>query len=210
MNNNYNQGPQTQYPPQGFQPQNTFTGQAVPNQGNQFPPQQNQNYGAQNPYGQGYQQQAQQQGYGYPQGFQQQGQPFGGGYGMPGMSGKGPVGKIRNPVAVILLPLVTCGIYSIIWVNKISKEINAYYGQELTKPSYPFLGLLCFPFWYVAFYKIDEALAKVFARENKPYEQSGTLWVILLLLFVGWFIVPYKIQTYLNELWEGNQAYPGA
>ena len=46
---------------------------------------------------------------------------------MPGMtSSLGPVGKHRSPVAVVALSIVTLGIYSLVWHNRVNHEVGNF------------------------------------------------------------------------------------
>jgi hypothetical protein len=46
---------------------------------------------------------------------------------MPGMtSSLGPVGKHRSPVAVVALSIVTLGVYSLVWHNRVNHEVGNF------------------------------------------------------------------------------------
>jgi hypothetical protein len=46
---------------------------------------------------------------------------------MPGMtSSLGPVGKHRSPFAVVALSIVTLGIYSLVWHNRVNREVGNF------------------------------------------------------------------------------------
>jgi hypothetical protein len=106
-----------------------------------------------------------------------------------------PKGVERNPITVIILSIVTCGIYSIYWLYMVTKEINAALGEErINFVMYFLLGILCFPLIFVGMYKIDEALV-LQGRSN------FVLWIILSFVGVGFFIMIYQVQESMNELW---------
>lgn len=43
-------------------------------------------------------------------------------------------GQVRNPVTVLLLTLVTCGLYGLYWFTQIAGELNDALGEERFKP----------------------------------------------------------------------------
>ena len=52
----------------------------------------------------------------------------------------GPLGNVRSPVAVILLSIITLGIYALYWEYSSFKELRAYSGEGIGGG----LGLLFF------------------------------------------------------------------
>jgi Domain of unknown function (DUF4234) len=123
--------------------------------------------------------------------------------------------KVRNPWAVALLPLITFGIYHLVWWYKINKELKAYgeaKGYDLGKnPTNSLLalfpGALILIPALVTYYRGTERVqgaAKIAGRE------SVNGWIVLvlyLLLAPGmWFY----LQSSLNEVWEQEaEALPG-
>lgn len=125
----------------------------------------------------------------------------------PGTSGyvKGPIGEIRSPVTVLLLSLVTCGIYGIIWFYKVSQEINDYTRSELTSPTFAIVGIFCFVFTYINAYKIDEALYLIDSTEGRRPEKRFLLWILLSFLAgIGALMMIYQVQESLNRIWQAN------
>ncbi len=113
-----------------------------------------------------------------------------------------PRGIERNPVTVILLSIVTCGIYSIYWLYKVTSEINAALGEEkINFVLYFLLGILCFPLIFVGMYKIDEGLVQLQTRIGLQGKSNFVLWIILSFVGVGSLIMMYQVQEALNEIW---------
>ncbi|MCK9252973.1 MAG: DUF4234 domain-containing protein [Eubacteriales bacterium] len=111
-------------------------------------------------------------------------------------------GETRNPVLVIVLSIVTCGIYQIVWLFMVSNEINNAAGEKKVDPVIFFLlGLLCFPLMYVGLYKIDEALFELNPRYGLPAEKRFILWLLLSLVGIGWLFMGYQVQENLNNMW---------
>jgi len=76
-----------------------------------------------------------------------------------------PRGETRNPVTIILLTLVTCGIYGIYWFYLVSKEINAALGEErINFVLWILLSLLAGVGTYIMEYQVQEALNEIWVR----------------------------------------------
>lgn len=145
-------------------------------------------YGQQGPRPQGQ--------YGGPQGPR----PQGAGPGRPMFS----VGEYRDPIMIILLSIITCGIYFYIWHYKVSEEINNYVGnQEATSPLMAALGFCCFIPTWINMSQVDNILFDINMRERRRSEKRFILWLLLsLVVGAGSFIYMYQVQDNLNEIWE--------
>lgn len=116
-------------------------------------------------------------------------------------------GETRNPVLVVVLSIVTCGIYQIVWLFMVSNEINNAAGEKKIDPViYFLLGLLCFPLMYVGMYKIDEALYELNMKAGLPAEKHFIIWLLLSLIGIGWAFMAYQVQEQLNLLWAQASA----
>jgi len=111
-------------------------------------------------------------------------------------------GVVRNPINVILLTLVTCGIYGIYWMYMVGKEVNAALGREAINPVLAIVSIICFPVLFYYIYLLDNALVELGTATSKPYTSNFLLWVITSLLGVGILIVIIQGQGYLNSVWE--------
>jgi hypothetical protein len=123
--------------------------------------------------------------------------------------------KVRSPWAVALLPIITLGIYHLVWWYKINKELKEYgeaKGYDLGQnPTNSVLAL--FPGGIV----IVPALI-TYWRGTKRVQGAAKLggkeavngWIALLLyLFIAPGLWAY-LQVSLNQLWEQEaEALPG-
>lgn len=123
--------------------------------------------------------------------------------------------KVRNPWAVALLPIVTLGIYHLVWWYRINKELKAYgeaKGYDLGQnPTGSLLAL--FPgviivvpalvsYWHGT--KRVQGASKIAGREPV----SGWISLILYLLISPAFWA--YLQVSLNGVWEQEaEAAPG-
>jgi Domain of unknown function (DUF4234) len=120
--------------------------------------------------------------------------------------------KVRNPWAVALLPIVTLGIYHLVWWYRINKELKAYgeakgydLGQNPTNSLLALFpgGLIIVPA-LVTYWRGTERVmgaAKVAGREPV----SGWISIILYLLLSPGFWA--YLQVSLNSVWE-QEAEP--
>jgi Domain of unknown function (DUF4234) len=123
--------------------------------------------------------------------------------------------KVRNPWAVALLPIITLGIYHLVWWYKINKELKAYgeakgfdLGQNPTNSVLALFpgGLIVIPalvtYWRGT--KRVQGASKVAGREPV----SGWIALILYLLLSPGFWA--YLQVSLNNVWEHEaEALPG-
>jgi hypothetical protein len=163
--------------------------------------------------------------YGYPPGPQQPGAPPAyGGYGLPpGGHGYGPPpgggppwypgggGPTLTPFAaqaltprssgmVIVLIVVTCGIYGYIWLYKTSDELRVATGDQSINPATDILlSVVTCGIWYVyAMYRNTKKCYEVFRAMNFPREDKSTI-VLICALLVG-ILAPYFAQEEQNAL----------
>jgi hypothetical protein len=123
--------------------------------------------------------------------------------------------KVRNPWAVALLPIITLGIYHLVWWYKINKELKAYgeaKGYDLGQSPVNSLlalfpgGIIVIPalvtYWRGT--KRVQGASKVAGREPV----SGWISIILYLLLAPAFWA--YLQVSLNNIWEQEaEALPG-
>ena len=119
----------------------------------------------------------------------------------------------RSPITVILLSIVTCGIYFIYWVYVTSKEVNEALGREEINTALVILGCFCFPVMIYVMYKFGNAAQELAGRMGRQAQSSFILWIILAIFFgVGIYIMEYQVQTDLNGLsgpWNYNGGQAG-
>lgn len=115
-------------------------------------------------------------------------------------------GKIRNPLVVIGLSIITIGIYAIVWYYKINKEM-ATIGQSRgtdeagTSPGTSVLAVTLGAFVivpaFVSYYNTCKRLRKTEELTGVP-EGMDPVLIFLLLVFIGPIGV-YFLQTNLNK-----------
>lgn len=118
-------------------------------------------------------------------------------------STKGPVGKIRNPWAVIGLSIVTLGIYGLYWQYATFKEMKDYSGVGIGGG----LGLLlAFLVGIVNAFLMPSEVGNIYASEGREKPVSGTTGFWIFLPIAGAVVLILKTQGALNRLWEAHGA----
>jgi Domain of unknown function (DUF4234) len=115
--------------------------------------------------------------------------------------------KVRNPWAVALLPIITLGIYHLVWWYKINKEMKEFgesRGYDLGRnPTNSLLAL--FPGFIiiipplVSYWRGTKRVQGTAALANREPVNG---WIALVLyLFIGIAFAAY-LQVSLNHVWE--------
>ena len=115
-----------------------------------------------------------------------------------------PLGKLRSPVGVILLTIVTFGIYGLVWNYKVGNEIKNYSGDGLGGVLWLVIALVIgIVMWFVAPSEVGNNLYKKEGQEPPVSGVTG-FWMLLPLAgFIVWFV---KVQGALNRFWESKGA----
>lgn len=103
-----------------------------------------------------------------------------------------PEVKRRHPAAVIILTLITFGIYSIYWFVKTKDEINSF-GSQI-----PTGWLLIIPianFYFL--YKYFEGFSNAVKKDN-----NGLLWFLVYIIFspVAVIIVQMELNKFAEKV----------
>jgi hypothetical protein len=116
----------------------------------------------------------------------------------------GPLGQPRGVAFVIILTIVTLGIYSLYWIYKTAEEIKQHIGDGLG-------GVLALVIWLVVSpvmaFVLPSEIGKMYQRDGREPPVSGWtgLWLfpfgILLIPAIVWYV---KVQGALNRYWESN------
>jgi len=114
------------------------------------------------------------------------------------------VGKIQNPIMVIVLSIVTCGIYAIYWLYTSLTELNKIAGKEVVNP---ILGAIIAPY---GLYVLDKELVEIYKNEGiGEYKPNFILWIILTIVCgIGFYMAIYQLVGAFNKIWENRGATP--
>jgi len=112
----------------------------------------------------------------------------------------------RNAVVVLLLGLVTCGVYMIYWLYKTSAELQEALQDQEINPMVDLILVIvtCF-IWgiYVEYRNSQKAYAVLSRRDARAVDQTQTILILniaQLVVGVTGFIATYILQEELNKL----------
>jgi hypothetical protein len=125
--------------------------------------------------------------------------------------------KIRNPVAVALLPIVTLGIYSIVWYYKINKELAAIgrdRGKSQELGDNPVNSVLAVTVGAIVIVPAIISIVNTFKRIQAAQRLAGVeplngTVAVILALFTGPIFYAYE-QSGLNNALQGLGATAAA
>lgn len=121
----------------------------------------------------------------------------------PGLQLTPLLGDIRNPVTVILLSIVTFGIYGLYWTYVMFRDTREFSGQGFgglvglaLAIVLPFLPPFLLP-WQVGRTRADAG------RDRRVRGWWGLWWLVPI---AGWMVWVVAVQRAANELWEAERA----
>jgi len=122
------------------------------------------------------------------------------------------IGKTRSGVTVILLSIVTCGIYAYFWYYTILNDINRALNRQEINPALFWVGIFCCPLilWYIL-YKVDKGLGELAHTEGTAYKENFTMWLLLTIFCgIGSLMAMVQITDGFNSIWARRQGNYGA
>ena len=120
----------------------------------------------------------------------------------------GPIGKPRSVWLVILLSVVTFGIWTIVWSYQNGEELKQYSRTGIGGVGYLFITLLIMP---ATMFLMAAEVEQLYRKEGQepPITAIWGLW--FLLPIIGNIIWYVRIQHALNDYWiaHGSTVSPG-
>jgi len=106
----------------------------------------------------------------------------------------------NEPVVVLLLGFITCGLYLIYWNIKVAQVINAVAEKEVISQPIAIFGGCCMPvnlyFYYLA---SKEGLPKIYEKNGEPGKDQTNL--LLILGFFVPMVAAMIVQGEINKLY---------
>ncbi|MCL1831969.1 MAG: DUF4234 domain-containing protein [Oscillospiraceae bacterium] len=110
------------------------------------------------------------------------------------------VGKKEDPIMMIVLTIVTCTIWKIIWSFRVTKEINQSAGRELVPSYVPIVGIFLPP---LEIYFYDKALQEFCPEKGVTYDSKMVVQLVLSFVSgIGFYWFLHSAVTTLNQVWE--------
>ncbi|HST24756.1 MAG TPA: DUF4234 domain-containing protein [Gaiellaceae bacterium] len=121
-----------------------------------------------------------------------------------------PLGKPRGVGFVIIMMIVTIGIYGIYWIYKSYEEMRGYRQEGVNGVVGVLLGIIIvgvflLPSYVGRMYKEDlirQGEDPIMAAQKVPI--TGWSGFLVLIPYIGGIIWIAKIQSKLNNFWEGK------
>jgi Domain of unknown function (DUF4234) len=118
----------------------------------------------------------------------------------------GPLGQRRGILFVLLIGLITLGIYTLYWAYKTQEEMKQHTGDGLG-------GVLGLVVWIivspVSAFVIPSEIGKMYNRAGRTSPVTGWtgLWFfpfgVLIIPLIVWFV---KVQGALNQYWQSQPS----
>ncbi len=108
----------------------------------------------------------------------------------------------QEPILVLVLGFVTCGLYLIYWNLKSSSVLNAVSGREVISPAVAILAGCCYPVNCYFYYLAGQSLGDMGKKIGREEELKGKA---ILLLILGIFlpaVAAMIVQGHINELYD--------
>jgi hypothetical protein len=107
----------------------------------------------------------------------------------------------NNPIMVLVLSVLTCGLYLIYWNVKMAGVLNAVTGRPLISPAVAVLSGCCVPINVYFYYLVTQALPALGEKIGQPELKSkSTLLIILGILFP--MAAAMIVQGHVNDLYQ--------
>lgn len=111
-----------------------------------------------------------------------------------------PVFKV-DPVMVLILSIITCGMYHIYWNIKVAEVLNAVTGREVISSPIAIFSGCCLPINIYFFYLAGkEGLPEVYRRIGHPQKDDSTLLIVLGFFFP--MAAAMIVQNDINRLYN--------
>ena len=110
----------------------------------------------------------------------------------------------RSPVAVLLLSIVTCGIYALYLVYQISCEVRDFRGDSTINPGLELVLSIvtCGLYEFYWFYKYGRLVFDMQQRVGVSAPNDLSLILLILPIFGFGIVSMLLLQSELNRVWD--------
>ena len=111
------------------------------------------------------------------------------------------VGRHRSPLVVLLLSIVTLGIYLLYWIYITFAEVRAYRGKGTSGIVGLLLALIP-----VSIFLLPSHVGDMYAEGGKTKPITGMTGLWALIPLIGGIVWLFNVQGRLNEVWAGASS----
>jgi len=128
---------------------------------------------------------------------------------MNSASSTSPAARTRNPAMVLILALITCGLYGLVWLWQAETEMKEELGLSDQNPGLDVvLTVLTFGIWgLVVIYRLAKQVAEAQRRVNVPPNDLSLVALIVSVLGFA-FVAITLLQVELNKIWAARSGAP--
>jgi Domain of unknown function (DUF4234) len=117
----------------------------------------------------------------------------------------GPVGHHRGILFVVLISIITLGIYGFYWVFKTCEEMKKHRGDGIGGVIALVIQFVFAPInWFV----IPSEAGKTYNDDGREAPLTGWTGLWMFLPLIGFIIWVVKVQGALNRYWASKQESP--
>jgi hypothetical protein len=111
-----------------------------------------------------------------------------------------PVFK-NDPILVLILGFITCGLYLIYWNIKMADVLNAVAGRTQISQVVAIIAGCCFPVNVYYYYLVGDTLTPLGALVGKPELKEKATILLILGIFVP-MVAAMIVQGHVNEVYD--------
>src|SRR4051812_3149366 len=116
-------------------------------------------------------------------------------------AGTGRLGKPRGIVFVIVISIITLGIYHLYWTYKVFDEMKRHTGDGIGGVLGLVIGIVIN---FVNSFVLPSEIGRMYVRDGRAAPMTGWTGLWILLPIIGWFVWIVKVQGALNRYWESK------
>lgn len=110
-------------------------------------------------------------------------------------------GIFYNVGATIVLSIITCGVWGLVWTFKSGEDLKTYNRDGLGGIVMLIIGILLFP---IVMFLIPAEIEKMYVRDGRTSPVSALWGLWFLLPLIGNIIWYVKMQGALNDFWRSK------
>jgi Domain of unknown function (DUF4234) len=116
---------------------------------------------------------------------------------------KGEIGRPRGVLFVILVTIVTLGIYHLYWTFKSFDELKRHTGEGIGGVLGLVIAIVFSPInWFV----MPSEVGNMYSADGRAAPMTGWTGLWMFLPLVGFFVWTAKVQGALNRYWLSKAA----
>ena len=113
------------------------------------------------------------------------------------------LGKPRGILFVIVISIITLGIYHLYWTYKVFEEMKQHTSEGVGGVLGLVIGILIS---IVNAFLLPSEVGKMYVRDGQGAPMTGWTGLWVLLPIVGWLVWIVKVQGALNRYWQSKGA----